>query len=246
MRQMSKPYTPSDTFVLVLIPTILGALCLSILRDITIPACVPRSKLGYERSRRIGYGRVSGSQWAPSGPTGSPVRLFWRVFRVLPTLGRAAGRAESFWRRGRRGGRINYLWISALYRDCHTTHVIQAKGMIQFQHCTHISTSRWSQKQSPSPNFKRILKNRQSELKLHLFCLKVSDVCTMYVQLASSCSWLFVTVQMSPSLSLSLWVCLPKPLHSHCALATPFVVAPQSHNVYLAFSSNLIKPKVPL
>ena len=76
MRQMSKPYTPSDTFVLVLIPTILGALCLSILRDITIPACVPRSKLGYERSRRIGYGRVSGSQWAPSGPTGSPVRLF--------------------------------------------------------------------------------------------------------------------------------------------------------------------------
>ena len=128
MRQMSKPYTPSDTFVLVLIPTILGALCLSILRDITIPACVPRSKLGYERSRRIGYGRVSGSQWAPSGPTGSPVRLFWRVFRVLPTLGRAAGRAESFWRRGRRGGRINYLWISALYRDCHTTHVIQAQG----------------------------------------------------------------------------------------------------------------------
>ena len=128
MRQMSKPYTPSDTFVLVLIPTILGALCLSILRDITIPACVPRSKLGYERSGRIGYGRVSGSQWAPSGPTGSPVRLFWRVFRVLPTLGRAAGRAESFWRRGRRGGRINYLWISALYRDCHTTHVIQAQG----------------------------------------------------------------------------------------------------------------------
>ena len=129
----------------------LGALCLSILRDITIPACVPPSKLGYERSRRIGYGRVCGSQWAPSRPTGSPVRLFWRVFRVLPTLGRAAGRAESFWRRGRRGGRINYLWISALYRNCHTTHVIQAQGMIQFQHCTHISTSRWSQKQSPSP-----------------------------------------------------------------------------------------------
>ena len=166
MRQMSKPYTPSDTFVLVLIPTILGALCLSILRDITIPACVPRSKLGYERSRRIGYGRVSGSQWAPSGPTGSPVRLFWRVFRVLPTLGRAAGRAESFWRRGRRGGRINYLWISALYRDCHTTHVIQAQGMIQFQHCTHISTSRWSQKQSPSPNFKRILKKQTVRVKI--------------------------------------------------------------------------------
>ena len=140
----------------------LGALCLSILRDITIPACVPRSKLGYERSRRIGYGRVSGSQWAPSGPTGSPVRLFWRVFRVLPTLGRAAGRAESFWRRGRRGGRINYLWISALYRNCHTTHVIQAQGMIQFQHFTSLPQD--DHKNDCHPELANFKRNTEKEI----------------------------------------------------------------------------------
>ena len=186
----------------------LGALCLSILRDITIPACVPRSKLGYERSRRIGYGRVSGSQWAPSRPTGSPVRLFWRVFRVLPTLGRAAGRAESFWRRGRRGGRINYLWISALYRDCHTTHVIQAQGMIQFQHCASLpQDDHKNDCHLELANFKRITEKEITRVKIAPVLFE-SVWCVYNVHLASSCSWLFVTVQMSPSLSLSLCECV--------------------------------------
>ena len=45
-----------------------------------------------------GYDRgILETQWLPSGPTGSNVRLFWRVFRD-PTENWGA---ESFWRRGR-------------------------------------------------------------------------------------------------------------------------------------------------
>ena len=71
------------------------------------------------RYPRIGYGSPSGHNGGPAGPLAVQFACFDASSGIQQRIGElnhSGGGEEG-------EGRINYLWISAVYSNCHTTHV---------------------------------------------------------------------------------------------------------------------------
>ena len=121
--------------------TLLILMCLSL--DLLMAVCLPWDMMGAsvrcgshprmgDMYPRIGYGRPSGHNGGPAGPLAVQFACFDASSGIQQRIGElnhSGGGEEG-------EGRINYLWISAVYSNCHTTHVYKPGSVIQFEPCT--------------------------------------------------------------------------------------------------------------